>query len=298
MKRVLITGASGLLGRPVLKEFTNASWEVLGLAFSRATGSLKKVDITDEEQVRNVMKEFKPSVVVHSAAERRPDIVEKQEEVTKKLNVDTTAMIARLCGEFGAFMLYISTDYVFDGKNAPYQVDAQPNPLNKYGRSKLDGEKATSDNLTESAILRIPILYGEVEKLSESAVTILFQAVQDTNKPATMCDYQKRYPTHVNDIAVIIRKLAEKRLQDPSIKGIFHYSSNELMTKYSMAMTMAEIFNIPSQHIVADKEPSKGTPRPYDVHLDSTRLQSIGITTEQTPFKEGIQKCLKSFLNK
>ncbi|XP_070554425.1 methionine adenosyltransferase 2 subunit beta-like isoform X1 [Ptychodera flava] len=298
MKRVLVTGASGLLGRPVLNEFCNASWDTLGCAYSRAVGVLKKVDIQDEIQVRQVFEDFKPSIVIHAAAERRPDVVEKQEEATKRLNVDATAMISRICAEYGAFMLFISTDYVFDGTSPPYKTDAKPNPLNKYGKSKLDGENATLDNNSESAVLRVPILYGEVEKLGESAVSVLFNPVQDTSKPAPMSDYEIRYPTHVRDIAIIIRKLAEKRLEDSSIKGIYHWSADESMTKYTMASTMCEIFDLPTHHIVADKEPSKGAPRPYNAHLDRSRLEGIGITTHSILFKDGIKECLKPFLKK
>ncbi|XP_077984035.1 methionine adenosyltransferase 2 subunit beta-like [Glandiceps talaboti] len=298
MKRVLITGASGLLGRPILKEFSSASWEVFGCAFTRATGSLRKVDICDENQIRAAMQEFKPTVVIHSAAERRPDIVEKQEEVTKKLNVDATAMLAKLCGEFGAFMVYISTDYVFDGTSPPYKEDAATNPLNKYGESKLAGEKATLDNHSECAVLRIPILYGQLESLDESAVTTLFKSVLDSSKAAPMNDVQIRYPTHVKDIAVVIRNLAEERLEDSSIKGIFHWSANEVMTKYTMAKTMTEVFDLPSDHLVADREPPTGTPRPHNCQLDRSKLEGIGVTTKDTPFAEGIKEALQPFLKK
>ncbi len=142
MPRVLITGASGLLGRALVKEFTRASWEVLGLAYSRAGGVLKKVNLTDSQAVRDILTEYKPAVVVHSAAERSPDVVEKQEGQARKINVDASSNIASICDEIGAYMIYLSTDYVFDGKNPPYKPGDKPNPLNKYGQSKLDGEVA------------------------------------------------------------------------------------------------------------------------------------------------------------
>lgn len=89
--RVLITGASGLFGRAIFKQFSNSDkWEVLGLAHSRATGALKKVNLLDFEETKRVVKEFKPHVLIHSAAERRPDIVENDEETSMKLNVEAT----------------------------------------------------------------------------------------------------------------------------------------------------------------------------------------------------------------
>ena len=172
-KRVLITGASGLLGRAIVKEFTQSEngWEVLGLAYSRAKGALRKVDLKSKDEVDSVVGEFKPSIVIHSAAERRPDVVEKKEEETKMLNVNATRTIAEASAKANAFFLYISTDYVFDGTNPPYKPTDKPNPLNKYGQSKLDGENVTLEFLPRSGVLRVPILYGPVEHIHESAVT-------------------------------------------------------------------------------------------------------------------------------
>ena len=175
-KRVLITGASGLLGRAILREFTQCSvgWEVLGLAYSRARENLRKVDLKNKDEVKTVMDEFKPSLVIHSAAERRPDVVENGEEETKKLNVIATRTIADAAAKANAFLLYISTDYVFDGTSPPYKPTDKPNPLNKYGQSKLDGENVTLEFLPRSGVLRVPVLYGPVEHLHESAVTGIF----------------------------------------------------------------------------------------------------------------------------
>lgn len=172
VKKVLITGASGLLGRAILKEFSNFDgWEALGLAFSRAQGGLRKVDLKNKDEVNYVIQEFQPNVVIHAAAERRPDIVEKNEEESTKLNVTATRIIAEASAKSNAFFLYISTDYVFDGCSPPYKPNDKPNPLNKYGQSKLDGENVTLEFLPNCGVLRVPILYGPVEYLHESAVT-------------------------------------------------------------------------------------------------------------------------------
>ncbi len=173
-KRVIITGASGLLGRAILKRFQEkADWVALGLAFSRAgnNSSLQKVDLRDKEQVSSVIKDFQPNFIIHAAAERRPNFVEKQEEETAKLNVSATCYLAEAASDAKAFMLYISTDYVFDGTSPPYKPNDKANPLNKYGQSKLDGEIATMKHCTTSGVLRVPVLYGPVEHLHESVIT-------------------------------------------------------------------------------------------------------------------------------
>ncbi|KAK3099701.1 hypothetical protein FSP39_008243 [Pinctada imbricata] len=295
-KRVLITGASGLLGRACRKEFVDdKSWEVLGLAFSRACSDLRKVDITDETAVRDIITGFKPNIVIHCAAERRPDVVEKKSEETRNLNVEATRYICQEAGKIGAWVLYISTDYVFDGKSPPYKEDAEPNPLNLYGISKRQGEVVTLQVSQENSVLRVPILYGQIEKLSESAVTVLFEKVKDTANTCLMSDYERRYPTHCADIAFVIRQLADKRLQDGSIKGIYHWSGNENMTKNDMAIAMAKAFNLPTNHIQGDKNPSGGAKRPYDAQLDCSRIEALGFG-RQTPFKDGIADVLKPYL--
>ena len=177
--RVLITGASGLLGRAIMKQFSNCNkWEVLGIAHTRATETLKNVDLLDFDETREVVKEFKPHVLIHAAAERRPDVVEYNEEMCTKMNVGVTKTLAEAINELNSdkeipehFMLYISTDYVFDGTSPPYKPLDEPNPLNKYGKSKLGGEQVMQVCHCDGGIVRIPILYGNVEYLKESAVT-------------------------------------------------------------------------------------------------------------------------------
>ena len=177
--RVLITGASGLLGRAIMKQFSNSGkWEVLGLAHSRATGALKQVDLLDFDETKRIVEEFKPHVLIHSAAERRPDVVENDEETCMKMNVGVTKTLAKAISELNRdleisehFMLYISTDYVFDGTSPPYKPQDEANPLNKYGKSKLAGEQVMQLCANDGGILRIPVLYGNVEFLKESAIT-------------------------------------------------------------------------------------------------------------------------------
>lgn len=297
-KRVLITGASGLLGRAIYREFLkDNSWETLGLAFSRVKENLKKVDITDENQVKEVISTFKPSVIIHSAAERRPDVVENNPTGTQQLNIQATEHICQAAKSIGAWVLYISTDYVFDGTSPPYNEDAKPNPLNKYGQSKLEGEKITLGASSENSVLRVPILYGEIEYLSESAVTILFENIL-AGKESIASDYEIKYPTHCADIAYTIRQLADKRLQIPEkVCGVFHWTSNEKMTKYLMSVAMASAFSLDTKNIIPDKNPSKGAPRPYDTHLSCEKIEAL-VSGRRTLFSDGIKLVLEPYVKK
>uniref|UniRef100_A0A2K6CXN7 Methionine adenosyltransferase 2 subunit beta n=1 Tax=Macaca nemestrina TaxID=9545 RepID=A0A2K6CXN7_MACNE len=250
-RRVLVTGATGLLGRAVPKEFQQNNWHAVGCGFRRARPKFDQ-----------------PHVIVHCAAERRPDVVENQPDAASQLNVDASGNLAKEAAAVGAFLIYISSDYVFDGTNPPYREEDISAPLNLYGKTKLDGEKAVLENTLGAAVLRIPILYGEVEN----------------NKSANMDHQQQRFLTHVKEVATVCRQLAEKRMLDPSIKGTFHWSGNEQMTKYEMACAIADAFNLPSSHLrpITDS-PVLGAQRPRNAQLDCSKLETLG-TESLWPF--------------
>ncbi|NXQ29931.1 MAT2B adenosyltransferase, partial [Alaudala cheleensis] len=295
-RRVLITGATGLLGRAVFKEFSENSWNAVGCGYRRAQPRFEQINLLDSIAVHDIIHEFQPHVIVHCAAERRPDVVESQPDAASQLNVAASANLAKEAAGVGAFLIYISTDYVFDGTSPPYKETDVPNPLNLYGKTKLEGEKAVLENNEETAVLRIPVLYGEVERLEESAVTVMFDKVQFSNKSANMDHWQQRFPTNVKDVAAVCRQLAEKRMLDPSIKGTFHWSGNEQMTKYEMACAIADAFNLPSSHLrpITDS-PVVGALRPKNAQLDCSKLEMLGIG-QRTPFRAGIRESLWPFL--
>ena len=207
--KVLVTGASGLLGRQVMAELTAAGVPCLGLAHSRPGPGLVQLDLTDLAAARSFVLEHKPSHVIHAAAQRFPDKVEADFEAAKLLNVETSRTIAEACQEAGARMIYISTDYVFPGDHPPYFPDNPARPLNKYGETKLAGEGAVLGAAAGHLVLRVPVLYGGVTQLTESAVTVLLEVVR-RGAPATVSSYEVRCPSHTRDIARILRDLVSE----------------------------------------------------------------------------------------
>ncbi|XP_060693362.1 methionine adenosyltransferase 2 subunit beta isoform X1 [Hemiscyllium ocellatum] len=295
-RRALITGATGLLGRAVYKEFLENDWDTVGCGYKRARPKFEKVNLMDHGAVRQIIQDFKPHAVIHCAAERRPDVAENQPEYTSQLNVTTSGCIAKESAEIGAFLIYVSTNYVFDGSHPPYRENDTPNPLNVYGKTKLEGERVVLQNHPGAAVLRVPLLYGNVEKLEESSATSLFGKVQCHSAVACIDHWQQQYPTHVADVARVCRQLSERRIQDPAIHGVFHWSGNERMTKYEMACTMADVFNLPSNHLrPVTGRPAVGAARPQDVQLNCSRLERMGIG-QRTPFRVGVQRCLWPYL--
>ncbi|KAJ3783422.1 hypothetical protein GGU10DRAFT_360937 [Lentinula aff. detonsa] len=279
--KVLITGASGVLGSAVREAFKSTPHQVLALSNTRTGDGLVPLDLANTQEVDKVLTEFKPNWVIHCAAERRPDVAEKNPEGVQKLNVDVSGHLASLAKSLKYTLVYVSTDYVFDGTSPPYTPSARTNPLQLYGRTKRDGEQAVlSVNGAKVIVLRVPVLYGPAPKNSDSAVNILLDVVQDqSGKQYKMDHYATRYPTNVVDIANFLVRLSEFK-QSTAIPPILHYSAAEPFTKYEICLVFAKILNLPHGHIVPDSEAPKGdsaTTRPRDCQLYTKETEDLGV---------------------
>ena len=271
--KIFLTGATGLLGRAFVRQFTDDG-PLLATAFSRATPPIRKLDLRDAAAVRKQITDFGPDLVIHSAAERRPDICENDHAATDALNVEAVKTLAAAARTTGALLLYISTDYVFDGTRPPYAEEAAPHPLNYYGRSKRAGEEAALASGARVCILRVPILYGPVESLAESAVTLIANMLIHPAEQ-TVDHKAVRYPTHVDDVAGAVRRLADRIQQGESLPDRLHFSGSEAFTKYEMARIIADACGLNSDHLNPDPDPPVGAPRPHNSRLDNTLIESL-----------------------
>ncbi|KIY70702.1 NAD dependent epimerase/dehydratase [Cylindrobasidium torrendii FP15055 ss-10] len=277
-QKVIITGASGVLGTAVKNAFSKGDFDVLGLSFTQTGPGLRPLNLLDQTETEKVFTEFKPDWVIHCAAERRPDVAEKNPDGTRELNVKVPAHLASLSQSQGFKLVYISTDYVFDGTSPPYAPDAPTNPLNGYGITKRDGEQAVlSASGSKSIVLRVPVLYGPAPKNADSAVNILLDVVQDqSGKTYKMDHYATRFPTNVIDIGNFLVRLTGVKTAIPSV---LHYSAAEPFTKYEMCLVFAKVLGLPHGHIIADDaEPAPGsTPRPKNTQLDTRGTEALGV---------------------
>ena len=269
--------------------------QVLGLAHSRARDGLDRLDLCDARAVKEYLDAKQPRVLLHCAAERRPDLSESAPEATRRLNVEATSRLAKWAAAHGAWMIFISTDYVFDGVTPPYQPNALTNPLNFYGRSKRDGELAVWAETADACVLRVPILYGNVETLDESVVTGLARQIREAHgQPLSLDDWATRYPTCVDDVAVVLRQMLEWRQTHPDFCGTFQWSGTEAFTKYSMGRAIAKIVRCNPDTLTPNVHPPSGAPRPKDCHLDCSDLESLGIG-QRTPFAHAMAKILQKW---
>lgn len=292
--RVLVTGASGLLGRSVFQHLQQqVDIEVTGTAFRRAGEQLVALDLTQQDQVRRVLDQVQPQVVIHCAAERWPDRCAEQPETAWQLNVDSTRALAELCQARGAQLAYISTDYVFDGHDAPYRHDAATNPVNFYGRSKLAGEQAVLES-GEHWVLRLPWLFGPTETLQESGITALLDTVSNP-APANIDDWAIRFPTNVEEVAEVLHQCLKQTADGRPLSGIYQWSGDTAMTRYQLAQLIGDIAGRDTAHLNPDGNPTMAEPRPYNCQLDKSRLTELGITAHE-PLRSQLTRVLAPFL--
>ncbi|KAG1800230.1 NAD dependent epimerase/dehydratase [Suillus plorans] len=300
--KIVVTGASGVLGTAVHKAFEKAlRYEVVGLKNKSTASHLVQLDLTDKEATKQKLEEIKPTClhcdwqgVIHCAAERRPDVAEK-------LNVEVPGYLAELAKAINFTLVYISTDYVFDGRSPPpggYTPELPTNPLQIYGQTKRDGETAVlqaRQQGSRAVVLRVPVLqvtsrrtasYGPAPNNADSAVNILVDVVQDQSKESNMDDYGIRYPTNVLDIASFLVRLTD--ISFDTLPPILHYSANESFTKYQMCKIFADILGLNDMnHIKPVSTPPTGagaTSRPYNCHLSTAETEKL-LPLECTRFR-------------
>lgn len=207
--------------------------------------------------------------------------------------------MAELTSARGALLIYISTDYVFPGKEgeAPYEADAPTNPPNAYGQMKRDGEQVVLEATKKTGlglVLRVPVLYGIADSNSESAVNTLVDAVwkaPDANAGIKMDDWAQRYPTNTEDVARICRDIVIKYVKDKEhlmkMPKILQFSSEDRMTKYEICEKLAEVLGLSLNGMVRNKEgndPNASVQRPYDTHLSTKTLKELDINLQTVDF--------------
>ncbi|MDF1569196.1 MAG: SDR family oxidoreductase [Spirochaetaceae bacterium] len=291
---IAVTGASGLLGRPLMTLLENdRRYRVRGAALSRAGGALDRLDLTDGNAVETWLDEMKPTALIHLAAERRPDVYAQDPEAADRLNIDSTQALAAACASRDVPLLFLSTNYVFDGTAPPYHPTDKPNPLNDYGRSKLAGETSVIKASPRHRLLRIPMLYGPSENLEESSVTTIARAFLKTDQPVLLDVRQTRYPAYTPDVAAAILGMLPG-LIDGSLAGpALHFCPAESFTKRDMGEIMAPLVGADPHRAVPDDRPPSGAPRPQNVGLACPYLEELGLL-KTTPFREAISRTLES----
>ena len=207
--RILVTGANGLLGQELVAQLArDAASDVLATsrdpspAFSSASCGYIGLDIANSEHVRQLFVDFAPTVVVNCAAETNVDWCETNRRQCWETNSVAVGVLARNCRSIGARMVQVSTDFVFDGRNGPYNEVDRPHPINYYGKSKLGGEIAVREaGMGKWAVVRTTVVYGTGNNLRHGNFALWALNQVSSGKRVNVFTDQLRSPTYVEDLA-------------------------------------------------------------------------------------------------
>lgn len=265
--KVLVTGVKGQLGYDVMNELAKRGYEGVGV-------DVAEMDITDSAAVEKVMTEVHPDKVVHCAAWTAVDAAEDNQEACHKVNVDGTANIAKMCGKLDIPMVYISTDYVFDGQGeTPWEPDCKDYaPLNVYGQSKLGGELAVAQTLEKYFIVRIAWVFG----LNGKNFIKTMLKVAKNHPQVRVVNDQIGTPTYTYDLARLLVDMMETEKY-----GYYHvtneggYISWYDFTKeiYRQAGISTEVQPVTTAEYGLSK-----AARPFNSRLEKKKLKENGFT--------------------
>ncbi|MCC6187029.1 MAG: SDR family oxidoreductase [Chitinophagaceae bacterium] len=236
--KVFIVGASGLVGSNCMQHFATQGWEVKGSYFSYATEGTVFYNTLEPADPKNYdITTWNPDVIVHCGALTHVDYCETNEEESYQKTVQSTINIIGIANACKARLVYISTDYVFDGKDGPYTESAPLNPLSVYARHKLQGEQLVLKEVAKALVLRVTNIYGN-EARGKNFVSRIVQQCKEGQKLTLKLPYdQFASPTNAMDIARAMYVL----LRDNK-NGIYHIGSTDYMNRVALALRVLQYY--------------------------------------------------------
>jgi dTDP-4-dehydrorhamnose reductase len=242
MKTILVTGSNGLLGQK-LTEKVLAEGRVKLIATSKgasrypSTGGYEyaEMDILNHKQVKQVIENYKPDAIVHTAAMTNVDTSEANKELCHQLNVNATQNLVLLCEANNIHLIHLSTDFIFDGADGPYAEEDAPNPLSYYGETKLLAELAVKTSKANWAILRTILVYGITNDMSRSNIVLWAKEALEKKSPINVVNDQWRMPTLAEDLAEACLLAVEK-----NASGVYHVSGKDYMTIADLVRKVAD----------------------------------------------------------
>jgi len=269
----IVTGI-GLLGSRLMPLLFEKGYNPIGIDMATdvdpVKGEVRQIDITDLKALKKFFSSEKPEVVFHTAALTNVDKNETDPALAQQVNVLGTKNIGLAAKKAKACVVYVSTDFVFDGKKGMYKETDKPNPLSVYGKTKLDSEKELAATGAEHAIVRTAVLYGSY-RLRFNFVTWVIDSLR-AKKPMTLVNDQFNSPTLADDLANVLLKIYESKKRE-----LFHTGGSERINRYDFGLRIAKVMGLdpsPISAITTDKLDLKAK-RPMDGSLDVTKVAKV-----------------------
>lgn len=274
--RLLITGANGQLGHALQDLLVDSEIDFI-------VTSKEDFDLTDNIEIPLFIKHIKPSMVIHCAAYNNVEKAEEDQAVCMQINFEATKAIAKACQDIDATLLYVSTDYVFNGKKMiPYDVDDQVDPLSLYGVSKAKGEEAVRSLCKKHFIVRTSWLFGD----GENFVKTILQLITKRDKISVVCD-QIGSPTYAPDLAKLLLKIIET-----DFYGTYHATNEGSCSWADFAEAIIKLAGSSTEieRIRAEEYSSKAK-RPLNSQLSKRSLDEKGFA-RLPHWTDALRRCL------
>ena len=269
--KFLVTGSAGLVGQQVVKYLSKSNQVFSCYNESKPEyGDSVKMDLKNYEMISSVLTEIKPDVVIHLGAMTGVDICEKEKTSASEINTKATEIIAKECSKLNSFLVYVSTDYVFDGNFGMYKEDDVANPLGFYGKSKLEGEKAVQNFSTNWCIARTSTPFG-LHPTKKSFPMWVIENLQKQKQIDVLID-QFTSPTYIPNLSRMLIEISERR-----ITGIIHAAGASKISRYQMASMVSDKLNLDGTLLkqISMNKMKWVARRPKDSSLDVSRASSI-----------------------
>jgi dTDP-4-dehydrorhamnose reductase len=292
---ILVTGSNGLLGQKLTDLYLQkehiqliATGKGMNRHPSKEGYVYQEMDITDPQNVREVLEKYKPSVLIHTAAMTQVDDCEFKKEECDLLNVNAVKHLAELSSEMTFHLVHLSTDFIFDGTKPMYTETDEANPLSYYGWSKLEAEKMVVEHAKSWSILRTILVYGQVADMSRSNIILWTYNTLKEQKSAKVVYDQFRTPTLAEDLAMGCFLAADQKAQ-----GIFNIAGKDYVSIIELVEKVANMYHFSTENIekVSSDTLNQPAKRPPITGLNIQKAQEE-LGYEPHSLEEGIKICL------
>lgn len=270
--KLLVSGASGLYGSKIAEIAVAKQHQVYALhsQHSAIHGIPVLLDVTDKKKVESEIQNINPDAIVHAASMTDVDKCEAYRDLAWKINVEGTRNIVQASKANNAFLLYVSTDYVFDGEKGRYKETDQPSPISYYAYTKLKAEECIKDTVSEWCIARPSVIYGANAAAGKINFALwLLNRLEKKEQTKVIID-QWNSPTLNTSLAEMTLEVVERRLT-----GIYHLSGASRISRYDFALSLAKIFDLDESLLLPTymKDFSFPAKRPRDSSLDTSKAE-------------------------
>lgn len=273
--RLLITGASGFLGWN-LAQVAQADWQVLGTYHQHpitiADAELYRLDCTEPGAIARCLDQLQPDAVIQTAALSQPNACAQNPALSYQLNVQVPLDWALGCAERQIPLVWTSSEVVFDGLHPPYNEASAPCPVNLYGEHKAEAEQLILTQTPETAICRMPLMFGAAVPPAQSFVQPFLRSLR-AGQPIRLFTDEYRMPISATTAAQgLLLALTQK------VQGLLHLSGSERLSRYDFGCQMAEVWSLPQNLLQGCRQADvpMAAQRPRDLHLSNARAIALG----------------------